>query len=257
MGRPVLFEACVDSVGAAVEAAAAGADRVELCSDLLEGGITPSAGLIEQVCLRIQIPVHVLIRPRGGDFCYVDAELAVMQTDIEHARRLGAAAVVFGILDPEGGVDTRRCAVLAERARPLRVTFHRAFDVARDPLGALEQLVELGVDALLTSGQEASALEGAPLLGELVRRAPPGLQIVAAGGVTERNVARLVAATGVPAVHASLRERTDSRMVYRSTRCPMGGALRPPEFGGAALSPTRVRSLLGALGRSALSPAQA
>jgi copper homeostasis protein len=250
MGRTVLFEACVDSVEAAVRATAAGADRLELCSGLLEGGVTPSCGLIERVCGRVGIPVHVLIRPRGGDFCYCESEFAVMQADILHARRLGAAAVVCGMLDPDGAVDTHRCAVLIQCARPLRVTFHRAFDVTRDPHRALDQLVGLGVDALLTSGQEATALEGAPLIGQLVRRAPAQLQIVAGGGVHERNVARLVAATGVSAVHASLRERTDSSMVYRSWRCPMGGALRPPEFGQATLSPTRVQALLGALGNA-------
>lgn len=247
MGARVLFEACVDSVESAVVAEAAGADRVELCAGLLEGGITPSAGMIRSVCQRLGIPVHVIIRPRGADFCYSDAEFQVMLQDTELAGELGAAAVVIGVLLPDGSVDTGRNARLMERAGTMGVTFHRAFDVCCEPRQALDQLMALGVDTLLTSGQEATALEGSELIAELVQRAAGRLLIMAGGGIDERNVQRIVGETGVTAVHATLRTSVESGMTYRSTRCPMGGALRPNEYGWSVTSAARVTSLLGAV----------
>ena len=243
----VLFEACVDSVESALNAQAAGAARVELCANLLEGGTTPSSGMVQHVCQLLHIPVHVIIRPRGGDFCYSDPEFQVMLADVDRACALGVAAIVTGVLLAHGEVDTERTAALMERARPLRVTFHRAFDVTRDPLQALDQLIGLGVDALLTSGQQRTALEGAELLSALVRRAAGRVEIMAGGGVSESNVQRLVAATGVTAVHGTLRVSVDGRMEYRSTRCPMGGGTPPSDFSRSVTCPDRVRALLSAI----------
>jgi copper homeostasis protein len=247
MTATVLFEACVDSVESAAIAEESGADRVELCAGLMEGGLTPSAGMIRNVCRHLEIPVHVIIRPRGADFCYSDAEFQVMAQDVELAGELGAAAVVLGILLPDGRIDTRRTTRLMECAGAMAVTFHRAFDVALEPLQALEELIELGVDTLLTSGQEATALEGSALIAQLVQQAAGRLQVMAGGGISERNVQRVMEETGVPAVHATLRTSVDSDMVYRSTRCPMGGVLRPNEYGRSVTSGQRVRSLLGHL----------
>ncbi|HET9708635.1 MAG TPA: copper homeostasis protein CutC [Gemmatimonadales bacterium] len=183
-----MLEACVDSVESALSAQAGGADRVELCDNLLEGGTTPSAGVIALCCARLRIPVHVLIRPRGGDFVYSDLELDVMRRDIAVARQHGAQGVVFGILLPDGAIDVPRTGALVAAARPLRVTFHRAFDFTADPDQALDDLIALGVDRLLTSGQAATALDGTGILARLVRRAAGRIAIAAGGGLSEENV---------------------------------------------------------------------
>jgi copper homeostasis protein len=167
-----------------------------------------------------------------------------MEADVERAADLGAAGVVIGALDPGGAVDAACTGALVEAARPLSVTFHRAFDMAADPVAAVESLLGLGADRLLTSGQEATALEGAEVIAELVRRCGERLTVMAAGGISERNVSRIVSETGVREVHASLRVSADSAMVYRNPRVSMGGALRPPEFSLARTSAERVQALL-------------
>ena len=157
------FEIAVDSLESALIAQECGADRIELCADLGIGGITPSAGMIQLVVARSRIPVHVIIRPRRGDFLYTDAEFEVMLYDIEMAKSAGAQGVVFGILRADGSLDGDRTRELVAAARPLHVSFHRAFDMCRDPHLALDELIALGVDTLLTSGQEASGGSGHPL----------------------------------------------------------------------------------------------
>ncbi|MFA6107662.1 MAG: copper homeostasis protein CutC [Candidatus Latescibacterota bacterium] len=247
MAGSILFEACVDSLESALAAAAGGADRVELCAGLLEGGLTPSDGTLRLVRQRLTLPLHVLIRPRGGDFCYSETEFEVMRLDLQRAHALEADGVVLGILRPDGTVDRERTAVLAELARPMSVTFHRAIDVARDPHEALEVLIGLGIDRVLTSGQEATALEGVEGIAALVQQAADRIMVMAGAGITERNVARIVAQTGVREVHATARALQDSRMVHRNPRCPMGGALRPEEYAVATTSTERVCALVEAL----------
>ena len=148
----MIVEVCVDSVESAVAAQAGGADRVELCAALLEGGFTLSAGAMEEARKRLSIGIQMMVRPRGGDFLYSDLEFEIMQRDVDLAKRAGANGVVFGILDREGAVDADRTRQLVERARPMNVTFHRAFDMVRDLFEALEMLVRLGVDRIFTSG---------------------------------------------------------------------------------------------------------
>jgi copper homeostasis protein len=225
-----LIEVCVDTVESALAAQAGGADRVELCNNLFEGGTTPSAGAMALARERLRIGLHVIIRPRGGDFLYTDLEFAIMRRDIETAKELGADGVVIGLLTADGEVDVERTRQLVELARPLSVTFHRAFDVAREPFAALETLIELGVDRLLTSGQEESVTEGAELIAELVRRAGGRIVVMPGGGFTERNIARLVARTGASEVHLTGFRQVASRMNYRNERVFMGGTLRPPEY---------------------------
>ncbi len=242
--QPLLFEICVDSVEGALAAQAGGAQRVELCDNLLEGGTTPSAGTIALARQHLAIGLNVIIRPRGGDFCYSDIEFAVMQYDIAQAKQLGANGVVIGLLNPDGAIDKTRTAQLVESARPLSVTFHRAFDMARDPNQALEDLIDLGLDRVLTSGRENSALEGLDLITALVQQANGRIIVMPGGGVNERNLKKIVTQSGVHEVHMTARSSVDSRMTYRNTRPAMGGALHPPEFTRLVTDANRVRTLI-------------
>jgi copper homeostasis protein len=246
--KSVLIEVCVDSVESAVAAQEGGADRVELCDNLIEGGTTPSAGAIAVARRSLDIKLQVMIRPRGGDFCYSDLELAIMEHDIRVAKELGADGVVFGLLTPDGDVDVPRTRALLELARPLSVTFHRAFDVARDPFEALERLIELGVDRVLTTGQEASVLEGMDLVVELVKRAGERICIMPGSGA-ERQMGKLVAATGAREFHVVGTRTLESPMRFRNERVYMGGVLRPPEFSRQSTDPEAIRRVrMGAEG---------
>ena len=239
----ILLEVVIDSVESALAAQEGGASRVELCDNLLEGGATPSAGMIAAVRRAVSIGVMVMIRPRGGDFCYSDLEFEVMQHDIRVAKKLGADGVVFGILTPDGDVDTERMVVLLELARPLKVTCHRAFDMAADPRQALEALIVLGVDRVLTSGGENTALEGLDLIAELTEQAGGRIVVMPGGGITERNIGRIAAASGAHEIHASARKTIDGAMIHRNTHAFMGGALRPPEFSRTIADATRIRAM--------------
>jgi copper homeostasis protein len=221
----VLIEVSVDSVASALAAQGGGAGRIELCADVLEGGTTPSAGMIAVVREHVGIPLFVLIRPRSGDFVYDATELAVMRRDIATARDLGANGIVIGALQPDGTVDADVTSTLVEAARPLEVTFHRAFDFTRDAFEALDAVVGLGIDRVLTSGCAATALEGIATLAELVRRAGARPGIVAAGDVTEDNAGRIVRVTGVREVHVRAAARRDSVMTYRRAKLSLA---KPP-----------------------------
>jgi copper homeostasis protein len=198
--------------------------------------------LIEAVVTQVPLPVQVMLRPRGGDFCYSDAEFDVLRRDLAVARSAGAAGVVFGILQPDGAIDRDRCEELLASSGSLDVTFHRAFDVTRDPFAALEDLIDLGVRRVLTSGQEASVFEGAELLAELVRRAAGRIVIMPGGGIRERNVKRIVALTGATELHVSASGPVASRMEFRNSRVPMGRELRAPEFSWNSVDSERVRN---------------
>lgn len=226
----MIYEICVDSVDGVAAARAAGAHRVELCADLLEGGTTPSRGMIRQARTIAGIRLHVIIRPRGGDFLFDDDELAVMEGDIETAKFEGADGVVIGLLTADAKIDVERSRHLIERARPMSVTFHRAFDMTADPFAALETLIGLGVDRVLTSGQEESVLEGLPLLAELVRRARDRIVVMPGGGITARNVERIVAEAKPKEIHFAALEPRTSGMRSRRGHVFMGGTLRPPEY---------------------------
>ena len=222
----MICEICVDSVAGVRAAKACGRARVELCADLLEGGITPSRGMIRQARTVAGIDLHVMIRPRGGDFLFDDDEFAVMRADIETAKAEGADGVVIGLLTAAGEIDAARTRELIALARPLSVTFHRAFDVAREPFDALETLIELGVDRVLTSGQEASVLEGLPLIVELMQRAGDRIIVMPGGGITARNVERIVAAAKPREIHFAALEPVRSGMRFRRAHVFMGGELQ-------------------------------
>jgi copper homeostasis protein len=244
MTEGILFEACVDSPEAAIAAQTGGADRVELCASLLEGCLTPSAGSIQLARQHLEIGLQVMIRPRGGDFCYTDIEFEIMKLDIEVAKKMGADGVVIGILKPDGSVDKERTNVLVELARPLSTTFHRAFDMSRDPYAALEDLIDLGVDRILTSGQEYTALEGLGLITDLVQKAGDRIIIMPGAGIHEGNIAKIVKQSGVQEVHAAGLTTVESRMKFRNDRCFMSGELRPPQFAHTVTDPLRIKAMM-------------
>ena len=246
MSDGLVFEVCLDSIESCVAAQEGGADRVELCSALLEGGLTPTVGMLKAARERLSIKIMAMVRPRGGDFCYSDFELEVMKHDLEMTRQAGADGVVLGLLNPDGTVDAPRTAELVKRARPLSVTFHRAFDMTRDPFEALETLIELGVDRILTSGQEPTVLEGVPLLRELVARAGERIVIMPGGPISERNLAHIVEHTGARELHFACFEEQPSLMRYRNSRVYMGGALRPPEYSLGVVRAAGVRRIIAA-----------
>lgn len=226
----MIFEVCVDSVEGALAALQGGAQRVELCDNLVEGGTTPSSGTIELTCRSVSLDVNVMIRPRGGDFVYSDLELEVMKLDIQSAKRWGAKGVVFGLLTPDGRIDKQRTGQLIELARPMAVTFHRAFDLCVDPAQALEDLIDLGIERLLTSGHKAGALDGAACIRTLVEQAKGRIIIMAGGDVNIGNLAQIVARTGVSEVHFAALVPEKSPMRHKVSSVNMGRAYQPDEY---------------------------
>ena len=207
--RDIRVELSVDTLAGAVAAAAAGADRVELCAAALDGGLTPSHGLTAEAVRRCgRTPVHVLIRPRGGDFAYTPGEIDAMIADVTDAVAAGAAGVVSGVLTEEGTVDKAATKALISAAGNREFTFHRAIDVCAEPLAALDILGELGVSRVLSSGAAPTVLLGAGVLSDMVRRAQPGLAIMACGGIRPDNLIDAILATGVRDVHAAPRTPT-------------------------------------------------
>jgi copper homeostasis protein len=242
--KQLIFEVCIDSVEGAMAAEKAGAQRVELCSDLVEGGLTPSLGTIRLVRQKTTLGLNIMIRPRGGDFLYSDLEFDVMRADLLEAKAAGADAVVMGLLHPNGAIDIERTGMLIDLARPMAVTFHRAFDVSQDLSKALEELIRLGVDCVLTSGRKATALEGADCIASLVRQAAGRIQVMAGAGITAANVSQILVKTGVSAVHFSARETVESSMRFRNLECPMGKAYQPEEFSRRVTSTDKIHQVI-------------
>jgi copper homeostasis protein len=205
-----LFELCAESVQAAQAAELGGADRIELCSQLSIGGVTPSDELISAVIRTLSIPVHVLIRPRGGDFVYSPLELNQMHRQIDHVKQAGAAGIAIGVLLPDGSVDVEHSRELVRLARPLSVTFHRAFDESADLTDALEAVIQTGADCLLTSGGAPDVLSGADSIARLLRQAAGRIEIMAGGGLKLTNLAEVVRRTGVSYLHGSLTRRNEA-----------------------------------------------
>ena len=247
MKNGIAVEICVGSVESALAAERGGADRAELCDNLVEGGTTPSAGAIGAARKLLSIGLQVMIRPRGGDFLYSDVEFEIMRLDVDMAKKLGADGVVFGLLNSDGTVDAERTAELVERARPLSVTFHRAFDVCRDPFEALETLISSGVDRILTSGQQPNAEAGADLMADLVKAAGERVIILGCGELSADNIARVVARTGVREVHFTGFVENESEMTYRNEKVPMGGSAPPSEYSWPVTGADKVRQVISML----------
>jgi copper homeostasis protein len=204
MSNRVLLEVCVESVGHSVAAERGGAHRIELCTDLSSGGITPSAKLMQTVRRRVRIPIHVLIRPRAGDFCYSDSELEIMRNDIRAAKQIGMDAVVLGILQKNGRVDVERTKALVELAHPLPVTFHRAFDASDNFEASLDEVIQTGMSRILTSAGQARAIDGLQTLAQLVQKAGERILIMPCGGINSGNVVQIVKTTLAQEVHSSV-----------------------------------------------------
>ena len=229
MGR--IIEICANSAQSCVEAEAGGAQRVELCAGIPEGGTTPSYGMICMAQkLTSSIDINVIIRPRGGDFLYTPVEVESMLLDIDLVKQLKVHGVVFGCLTKYGDIDMQLMRRLIDASKPLSVTCHRAYDVCHDPFEALEQLIELGCDRILTSGQQPDAVQGIPLIKELVKRAGERIIIMPGCGVREDNIARIEAETGAKEFHTSARSIVYSRMEYRKDNVPMGSSAVTSEF---------------------------
>lgn len=239
----VILEICADSVESAVAAEQGGADRIELCSNLLEGGVTPSAGLIFTVRRKLAIDLYVMIRPRGGDFCYHSEEFETMEKDVLIAKQLGANGIVVGILQEDGDIDVVRTRHLVEMARPLKTTFHRAFDMSRELGKSLEQVIETGADRVLTSGGEQKAEDGIRTIAKLVNRADQRLSVMVGAGITGSNVRHIIEATGVREIHASVRVNVPSPMRHRNGRVSMGPA-KGSEYQRAMVLQEEVRRLV-------------
>ena len=228
-GKKVLVEIAAHTIESALAAQTGGADRVELCSSPLEGGVTPSLGLIAAVRKRISVDLQVLVRTRAGDFCYSAEEFETMLEDISTAKRLGANGVALGVVNSDGTVDSNGTGELVSAARPLSVTFHRAFDKCKDLPAALETLISCGVDRVLTSGGAHNASAGIETLHRLVRIAGDRISIVAAGGIKPENVRQVVGETGVHEIHAGLRSTVPSPMQFRNHEVSFGPTSREYE----------------------------
>ena len=239
------FEICANSVASCMAAQEGGADRVELCSGIPEGGTTPSFGMIRSARETIDIALNVIIRPRGGDFLYSPEELKEMVYDIQVAKELGADGVVFGCLTREGHVDKKAMAMLMEAADGLPVTFHRAFDHTADPMLALEDIIDLGCARILTSGCRPTAMEGAALLSQLVKEAGDRIIIMPGCGVNERNIEELARLSGAREFHFSAREPVESGMIYRNPDVVMGSEDDP--YGTVQTTARRVAATIAPL----------
>lgn len=225
-----MLEICVDCLESARAAGLGGADRIELCAALPEGGTTPSLGMIERVREAFSGRLMVIIRPRGHDFLFDADELRAMRSDILHSRNAGADGVVIGCLRTDGTVDREACARLLEAAEGMDVTFHRAIDMTRDPIEALEDVMSLGIRRILTSGTAASAPDGAAVIRRMVLRAAGDAVIMPGGGLSSGNLADILQATGASEAHLSARRDADSGMTFRNPEVFMGNFTRGIEY---------------------------
>ena len=237
------FEICANSIESCLAAQAGGADRVELCAGIPEGGTTPSYGEIAVAREVLDIKLHVIIRPRGGDFLYSPIEIKTMSADIEMARKTGVDGVVLGCLTATGDINMP----LMKTAEGLSVTFPSAFDVCRNPQKAMEEIIDLGCDRILTSGQQATAKAGIPLLKELHAQADGRIILLAGCGVNEENIAHIASQTGIEEFHFSAREKRISEMQYRNPTVSMGGTVQIDEYSRQITTAERVRNTIAEL----------
>jgi copper homeostasis protein len=241
------LEICIDNIESAIDVQYAGADRVELCSNLIEGGTTPGFGIIASARNNLNIGLNVLIRPRGGDFLYTDLEYDIMRRDIDICGELGVNGIVLGILSSGGVIDVERTAKLIEFARPMSATFHRAFDMCSDPVMGLEDVIASGADRLLTSGQKNKAKEGAELIGQLVVQAGDRIIIMPGGGINESNIDWIARSTRAKEFHLTGRKVIESEMIFRREGISVGGTIEFREFSRKVADPEMIKSIINIL----------
>jgi copper homeostasis protein len=241
------LEICVDNLESAIEAQYAGATRVELCNNLPEGGTTPGFGTISSARNNLKIGLHVLIRPRGGDFLYSDLEFEIMRRDIDTCGACGVDGIVIGLLESNGNIDVERTSKLIEIARPMSVTFHRAFDMCNDPFKGMEDVIAAGADRLLTSGQMNKADEGLDLIRELIVQAGKRIIIMPGAGINESNIIHIARTTGANEFHLTGRKSIESEMTFRRQNISMGGISDFSEFSRKAADPDTIIRIISLL----------
>jgi copper homeostasis protein len=241
----ISLEVCANSITSALAAQEGGAIRVELCDNLYAGGTTPSPGQITTARKLLSIKLYVLIRPRGSDFLYTDIEFDTMIADVKYCIEAGCDGIVIGMLNADGTIDKERCTQLVQLAKQagLGVTFHRAFDMCVNLFHALEDIIEIGCERILTSGGRSTAMEGARVITELVKKAKGRISIMAGSGITEINAADLIMITGVNEIHSTLVAPVKSKMQYKNDHIIMGSTYGD-EYGYDATSAERVKNLL-------------
>jgi copper homeostasis protein len=242
------LEICIDSVQSAINSQKEGASRVELCDNLTEGGTTPSSGIISAVRKNLKIGLHILIRPRAGDFLYSDLEFEIMCKDTEICREHGADGIVIGILNTDGTIDIRRTSELVNLARPMSVTFHRAFDMCIDPVQGLEDIIETGADRLLTSGHKNSAENGSVIIRDLVKQARSRIIIMPGSGINEEIIGNIAKFTGAKEFHLSARKVVESEMIFRREGVTIGNTPGYNEFTRKVADPDKIKNIIRILG---------
>lgn len=243
---PLKIEICVEGIGGFIAAQDAGVDRVELCASLLEGGLTPSIGVVRETLRVANIPFHVIIRPRGGDFLYSEMEFKTILADIAAMRDLGVAGIVIGFLNPNGTIDEQRTKAAVDAARPMKVTCHRAFDMTRDHHEAVEALIRCGVDRVLTSGRHDTALEGIEVLAETVAAATDRLIVMACGALDASNIAEVLQRSGAHELHFAALRTEPSSMAFRNPNIGMGGTDIEREYLNTLTDENAVRNIIAA-----------
>jgi copper homeostasis protein len=241
------LEICVDTVESAIEAQKAGAYRVELCNNLIEGGTTPGFGTIGSARKNLTIDLNVIIRPRGGDFLYTDLEYDIMRRDIEVCGECGIDGIVLGILRSDGTIDLERTAKLIELAHPMEVTFHRAFDMCSDPLQGLEDAIATGAARLLTSGNKNKAEDGIEMLSQLVKQAGKRIIVMPGSGINDLNIASIAINTAAKEFHLTGRKIIDSEMIFRKQNISMGGSHDIAEFSRKVTDPEMIKRIISVL----------
>ena len=239
----MIVEVVVYNIESALRAQEGGADRIELCDNPSEGGTTSSYGVIESVRQNVSLDLYVMIRPRGGDFLYSHYEFHSMKREISQCQKLSVDGVVFGVLTPDGRIDKKRCKELIDKARPLKVTCHRAFDMTCDPVEALEDCIEVGFDRILTSGHQAQAIKGAELIGQLIQKANGRIAIMPGSGVNENTVEEIVRLSKAREIHFSATAFRESGMKYRNQQIAGMGSDEGSEFKLRTVDPERVRKI--------------
>ena len=241
------FEVCANSIKSCLAAQEGGAHRVELCTAIPEGGTTPSFGEVAIAREMLQIKLNIIIRPRSGDFLYSPLEIRSMLKDIEMCKKLNVNGVVFGVLNSTGNINISAMNELMAASKGMSVTFHRAFDMCRDPHTTLEEIINLGCDRILTSGQQPTAEEGIPLLKKLNEQAQNRVIILAGSGVNETNIQKIASETGISEFHFSAREKQESQMAYRNPMVSMGGTVHINEYENVYTSARKVNDTIKTL----------